>query len=186
MVKLMHKKSSEQGNVIIEFALVLWIIVLISMAGLEITRAIGRRQIATVLSREVANAVYRKCSVIPPQSSFQSCLNVEPAGARMTDFRSFAVGLVPGTRISVRIWSVNPATGLPREEYADLIPTPVPLDIKNSFSATGSSSEFKALVAQHDLVVAAEVFVPFRPIFLNFGGNLFNLRNGNFYDVTVL
>lgn len=171
---------SEKGNIVVEFAMVLWVIVIISFGGLEVARVLDYRQIAAVVSREAARVTYRECSVNASGANYYNlCLaRVDVAAA----FQNFANALVPGSKVIVRIYGLDaagtsvvllgryPATGtLPAFQAFDTL-----------------ELNFKAMVENHRIVVVSEAFVPYQPVLLGFSSRYLNLVGQNIYDVTVI
>jgi hypothetical protein len=171
---------NEKGNIIVEFAMVLWVIVIISFGGLELARALDYRQVAAVVSREAARVAYRECSVNGGGANYYDlCLgrvDIAPA------FQSFATALAPGSRVVVRIYGLDAAGTnvvlLGRYPSTGTLPGFKPFD--------NQETNFTSMVTNHHVVVVSEAFVPYQPMLLGFSNRSLNLEGRDIYDVTVI
>ena len=104
----MRKAQMEKGTSMIELALVLWLILLFAFIGFEAARMLNYYQLAVVLSREVASAAYRDCSVEKEDdnTAVQACLD-----EIQHDFASFATNLVPGSGFVLSVYKGTPSGG---------------------------------------------------------------------------
>ncbi len=180
--------NSNQGSVLVELALILPIIFVISLTVFEFTRAIHHLTIASSASKEFANIIKRDC----PEDSSQlpTCLN-----SQRTNFEEYLQSIVPGTKLAVtymiansdRINLVDRATWSVTPQYISKHPDTVsrlPLLLGNDGKIKTSFSNLD----RHQAIVFSECYVPYSPI-LVFINTIFNLPfvAGDFlYDATIV
>jgi hypothetical protein len=199
--------ADNKGNIILELALILPVIMLISFASLEVARAFDHWEAASILSREIARTVFQECS---GRSDAQNCLDVAESKYGNQTLRQqiegFARRLMPDARLVVSIYKYDPATST----YSRLALSPSTADPDitmsrpyvskfdldgNSFEypsvPTGSTSVDDVLKASR-VIVIGEAFIPYAPVIgpISFGWLTFRNPTGRigqfFYDVTVI
>ncbi len=169
---------------LVELALILPIIFVISLTVFEFTRAIHHLTIASSASKEFANIIKRECPDDP--QLLPSCLDSE-----LIQFQEYLQTIVTGTKLAVTYlkptgdpiapgdratWNTPFHKGNISQSRLNLL-----LDVNKI------RPEFSNL-DRHEAIVFAECFVPFSPI-LVFINSIFTLPyvQGSFlYDATII
>ena len=169
-------EDNSRGNAVLEFALILWIILLLAFAGLEFGRAYNRWQIATTLSREAARQIYAKCGHGAYEGFTSDCLNQVRA-----DIQILADGLVAKSGIVLAEYTWDSSNGVRKTggSATHLFDSRCKVDQGDCHGL-----DPQLLIDQRRIVVS-EVFVPLQPLFLNFV-ETFNISGGMLYDITVI
>lgn len=165
---------------LVEFALILPIMILLTFGVLELLHATNVAKIAAQLSREAANTTFRECSIITDVNIAQGCVT-----DRRNEFQQWAINHIdPNTRIIISIYATSP-----------VVPPAVPVLTKlNGTTDATYTSRFTAapagftpavLALSGQPIYVAEVFIPYTPVV----GNIPKIFPFNFpliYDATVL
>lgn len=172
--------NQEQGSILAEFAIVLWVIVMFSLGSLEMARAINFLQLSAVLSREIATVAYRDCSVEKANdaSFVGDCLKEV-----RNDFQNFANRLTVSSGFVVSVYKYDLTS-----KTVTLLGKSSSGGYSSSFDATldPSAGLKKDVVVNHRIVVVGEAFIPYSPMFIDFSSSALNLNIGVFHNVTVI
>lgn len=110
MRNILHHINSEQGNLIIELALVVGILAFTAMGGLELAHYLQRSQVGVSLTRELANNIARDCYDVCSIERTLDC-----AATEVDNMQEIASQLDDSMRVRARIWqrNVSPQTESP-------------------------------------------------------------------------
>lgn len=181
--------NSHKGTIMIEFALVLPIILMISLGAFEISRAIRLVGVASKLSYEVAKVAIKECfdggekiSVQP----FDVCLQEKQEGVQI-----LAESIVPGTKIYLRYYvtnaPVNPS-GWKGDKAASKYPQTDSDEFQENLDRTETfiKDNFDKL-KEHRKLIVGECFLPYSPLFGFISTFLpFRTSNNYMYDATII
>lgn len=187
MNRLLDRK--ETGVILVEFAIILPIILLITIGAFEITRAIRIVGVASKLSYEVAKVAIKECfdggeniGVQP----FDACMQ-----ERVTGIQNLASTIVPGSRIFLNYYAVPNTTGT----YSSW-----PIFRRFSTSATGEPAFDTSIskttdflnarvnnLKEHRKIIVGECFLPYTPLFGYVRLFLpFRTSGSYLYDATII
>ena len=166
--------TSDEGNLIVEFAIIVPVILLIAFGALDISRAMRVKQIAQTLSRESASLAYRDCSV-QPGTTTTDCLDL--VQQRMNT-RSGMV--LPGSQIVLTLYSYDPVAG----NITQYGPSGGTSKYSLSRLNTIGDNVGNMVRAQREVVIA-EINAPYSSL-LAPSTRLFQLGERTFYDVSIL
>ena len=165
---------SEAGNVIVEFAIIVPVILIIAFGALDISRAMRVKQIAQTLSRESASLAYRDCSV-DTGTTTTDCLDL--VQQRMTNR---AGALLPGSEIILSLYSYDPVGGN-ITQYG-----PTGGTSKYTLTRLNSAGDnVGTMIRAQREVVIAEIHAPYTSFFAP-SARMFQLGSRIFYDVSIL
>lgn len=182
-------RRHEHGNVIIEFALLVPILLILAFAGLEISRAIRYMQFATAVSREIVSVAYRDCTSRQEDPAYTGqCLDQVQA-----NFQEFANRLIPGSEICISVYRHTETGGF------ELVGRSITSGATNQsdFDAVGGvfvqqANGFRKgnldteTIKAHHVVAIGEAFVPYRSLLQSFLLPVGIAPRGFVYDVTLV
>lgn len=161
----MNSAPKQHGSVLVEFILILPLVFLICLAAIDLSRAIRTFKIASTMSREVANMVFREC-VTSDQAERSDCLN--GVHGRI---QGLATVLAPGSEVLVTLFISQPGRGILTEtrtvgtrpfRYADTAALDAPTGT-NGLLRIGESA-IDPSITERQAIVVGEAYVPFNPL----------------------
>ncbi len=178
-------KSSDAGHAFIELAIVIPVLFGIAIIGLDLARSLSVRQIANALTREAASMAYRDCSSETNDEKIESCLE----GVR--DFIAARSNVAGGTaQVILALYDGQSGAIVRRGRVGDSV------DASSSRVQYGDSeipanSALGAAIISHEIVISAEILVPFEPLLAGIlpfaDGKEFSLGSAyEIYDATIM
>jgi Flp pilus assembly protein TadG len=169
-----------RGHALVELALILPVLILIAFAGIDFARALNTYQIALSLSKEIASASYRECIVdVADYNSSQVNLSAshlkglfdpkQCLAAVRASLATTVSNVAPNTEFSIVMFSYDSASN----KAVEYVPTGYP-SLKNhttsSFvfsgtTSTDSSGTLEKALQDYEVLILAEVNVPYQAIF---------------------
>lgn len=174
--------NNQRGVAIMEFAILLPLLAMISIASLELVRTSGALKVAVQMSREAANIAFRDCIGVGEPTNAEdrqlllTCLNERRA---VTNTFNQSWGR-PGIEVLLSYYEVVEKNGVPVVEYWGTSSSGV---YPTKFDASKLLTEITKLPGER--IVVAEVYVPHRAIVPGIAG-LFHYDPDFLYDLTVL
>lgn len=180
------EESPERGVALVELSIIIFVLLVFITAGFEFASALQQHERASMLSRQAAASAYRQCSAEVDSTAAESCLQ-----GVVEHFEDFVAEALPGMEVIISMY---------RHDHEDLS---CPLAFQafsivggdhfrsriSAFSQGTSRSNEQTIsadmVCTQRVVVAAEVFVPYRGL-IPAAAVWFNYRPSEFYNVSVL
>lgn len=176
---------NNKGSVLVELALILPIILVISLTVFEFTRAIHHLTIASSASKEFANIIKRDCPEDP--LLLGACLENQ-----RLSFQQYLQSIVSGTELSITYLVPDSPRTAPNRNDATWKTLFSAGDLtKSRLSQLMNGNQLKtdySKLDRHQSIVFSECYVPYSPILI-FINSIFNLPfvSGDFlYDATII
>lgn len=164
----------ESGLAMLELALALPIVLIISFVSIETARSLRYVQVASTLSREVASLAYRDC-VGDKDEKLMFCLrNVRD------EVLGYANNLIGGSEVIVSMYTYDGTTAKDETSYEAGESSQYTL----AGTAISGLTDTNFLTNQR-IVVIGEVYIPYEPLVPRLS-SAFNLGAKDYYDATVL
>ena len=201
------QKSRESGNILLEFLVISFLIFLIPLATFNLSELLHKKQIATVLSKELADTVYRECvsdnlafptpRTDPPDSRFDPRLCV--ADTVENQFRIKIQNLFPECqtnanlcpKLAVSLFGSNTSgSEAERDFYMSDDPHDVEFEKYNrnkvvADARSRSSSDLGNALKEYQVLVIAQVRVPISGPNAAIGW-LFNSYGDRMYGIAIV
>lgn len=166
-------RTAQRGSVLLELALALPVIILLSFLSIETARSLRYVQVAATLSREVASLAYRDC-IGDQDQKLVFCLR------RVRDeVLGYANNLVDDSELIVSMYTYDGTTAERATSYE--------AGVSSQYNLSGTTitglNDVNFLTNQR-IVVIGEVTVPYEPLVPRLS-EAFNLGE-DLYDATVL
>ncbi len=100
--------GDEEGGAFIELAIVIPILALLVFGALSLTGTLSESQVASALSRELANVAYRECLADPEAVG---SIKFDPATCLQGIVNTFSLNGVPGGQIVISLYNWRPGAG---------------------------------------------------------------------------
>ncbi len=185
----------------IELVIVLPLLFVLGLGGIELARALRAYEAVVSLSRELALASFRECVVDPTQTSGSKLALTHKALFNANDclantggtLSSRLTNTVPGAQFAISMYSsvsgsVNRAgyykSGT-AESALSVGSFQGPTNTTGSIGSPGDPGSLANALRDYQLLVVAEVFLPYDPIFRRFL-SLLLFDPDRIYGITVL
>ncbi|MFN8391931.1 MAG: hypothetical protein U0136_16700 [Bdellovibrionota bacterium] len=202
-----RKASAELGHALLEFVIVSMLIFLIPLATVECSRLLKLKQVATVLSKELATSVYRDCvadnaafptpRTAPPVSRFdpRTCVNGVVEGEFRTKINSLFPGCANGNascpKLTLSLFGSDPnGTEVERDFFMTDDPADPEFkrfdrDIVRDDAMSQSSSDMGQALKEYRVLVIGQVRLPYSTPGVG-AGFLVSLFIDRVYGVTIV
>ena len=178
----LFKTKQKQGSVLVELSLIVVVLMFIGLSGFEITSTLKYKRLASSISRELANAIYRDCSDINQQYS-TTCVR-----RHVAEIYGFAQSVAPKSVVYVHLYMKY---SLIDPNFDDvIIPHSLPQTLPSPAPAGGFVDGTLNVGTvppynQNQVTAAVQVWIPYRPS-LPMIANALGLTEGYFSDATII
>lgn len=169
-------RNSESGVAVLEFALVLPLILLLTLCVNEVIRTSSAKKVVTQLSREAVNLAYRECTGLADRQLVVNCLNQQRDNIQL-----FArTNIHPEAEIILSYYETGPA---PQKILSEKATSSGNLN-PSRFSTTNGAFKSEITVLESQGIYVGEAFIPYRPVIREFL-RIFGWNITMVYDATV-
>jgi len=174
-----RNKKSENGAALIESVFIIVFIILFAASVVEFVQAFRTLKFATNISREAANLAFRECSD-PDYAARQGCLSTV-----QNQIQSFAERVVGDTKVIISLIDVS---GGCQDDSVSTVGAED--DFPSAYlgdAACGALIGMDGDLVDHQVVVFAEVYVPYTPV-IPFIADIFGYVPDNkaLYDSAII
>lgn len=156
-------RTSQSGIALLELALILVPLVLVVVAGIECVSYMRQKQVAQMLSREMAVAVYKRCSGLEqPVAGAVSATRVENCVQEVEQTMRNITGQASGATFAVALFRCDPNMGPPITPCAAATRIHPRPGTSTPFDSAVNGGRLRQLMISQRVAVAVRVGFPFR------------------------